>query len=104
LEQSTSDNDVLVHGYSEDEYVSSVAVNNYVTNSKDFDSTSGWKAGGAEENGQVVVPNLALVTLPDVFNNIILDESLDINYKSFLGVKFTNLNQSLYNSGISDFR
>jgi hypothetical protein len=38
-----------VRGYVEDEYISPVSVTNYVVNSKDFDSTIGWKEGGAED-------------------------------------------------------
>ena len=45
--EDRENNNEITYGYSETEYISPVAVNNYVTNPRDFDSTTGWKAGGA---------------------------------------------------------
>lgn len=95
------ENGLEVRGYTEDEYISPVAVSNYVVNSKDFDSLTGWKEGGSGEKDNVIYPTLELKTLPDIFETIYNEDQI---FTSYLSINFSNINQVLFNSSVSNYR
>ena len=89
-----------VYGFMEDEIISPSYVRNFVVNSKDYDSLSGWATSGYKTGKETVQPKLELATIPDVFKNY--DENID--YVSYLKVNFENVNQGLVNFGITENR
>ena len=89
-----------VYGFMEDEIISPSYVRNFVVNSKDYDSLSGWATSGHKSGEETVQPKLELATIPDVFKNY--DENID--YVSYLKVNFENVNQGLVNFGITENR
>ena len=96
-------NNTIYYGYTENEYVSPTAVQNFVTQPNGFTDYSGWEVGGVKDGEKTNYPELDLQGYPDM-RDIELDEIAHINYISFLKYKADKENQVLYNSGISDSR
>ena len=91
-----------IYGYTETEYISPATVRSYVTNPNSYESYTGWEVG---KGGNNEFPSFDLVSVPDVRDvdaGKILDGSQ--NFISCLKLNFTDVQQSLYNSGIVDFR
>lgn len=91
-----------IYGYTETEYISPATVRSYVTNPNSYESYNGWEVGKGDNNE---FPAFDLVSVPDVRDveaNKILDGSQ--NFISCLKLNFTDTKQSLYNSGVVDFR
>ena len=94
--------DKEIYGYSEIEYISPATIRSYVTNPNNYESYTGWEIGKGENNQ---FPSFELVSVPDVrdvSSSGILDGSQ--NFVSCLKLKFTDTQQTLFNSGIVDFR
>ena len=84
------------YGFSKNEYVSPLAVNNYITNSKDFTEETGWLPGriSGQDNSY---PELEARPFPDIFD-------FSKEFESTLRLNFTTLNQVIVNSGVMDNR
>ena len=88
-----------VCGYTETEYISPAAVRSYITNSSDFDSDIGWEVGAV--NGEF--PEMSVVSVPDI-RGVNYSNIENTKFASCLKVNFTKKGQTLYNSGIIDYR
>lgn len=96
------DNGEEIYGYTETEYTSPLVVRNFITNGRDYESTTGWEIGGVE-NG--AFPTLEATTVPhilDVTNQQL--ESDETFIKAYLKFDVSELGQKLYNSGLIDSR
>lgn len=91
-----------IYGYSETEYTSPATVRSYVTNPNGYESYTGWEIGSSSDK---TFPKLDLVSVPDV-RDVDAENILNGNQKfeSCLRFEVTNTEQTLYNSGIIDFR
>jgi hypothetical protein len=91
-----------IYGYIDEQYLSPIAVRNFVVNATDYDSTSGWDTSGtsmlkpkedeaAADEYEIVQPEMNVRVLPDIFSKDYVYNP-DLIYKSFLGIKFKSLN------------
>ena len=95
------------YGYTEMEYVSPTAVQNFITQPNGFSNyeggISGWEVGGITTGNGTIYPTLELQGYPDI-RDISIEDIDSTEFTSFLKYKATNTNQLLYNSGINDSR
>lgn len=95
------------YGYTETEYVSPTAVQNFITQPNGFSNyeggISGWEVGGVSTSNGTIYPTLESQGYPDI-RDIPVEDIDSTEFTSFLKYKATNANQLLYNSGISDSR
>lgn len=105
-----------VYGYVETDYLSPASVRSFVTNGSNFTSTTGWNVSGESEGDSgVILPELSVVTVPDIQDidgNSILDgeEIKEGALKTYLKWSPTlklvpkDGAQGLVNTGIADHR
>lgn len=108
--KDSENNNNLVYGYVDEQYISPTAVRNFVVNGTDYNSTTGWDTSGVEienldkEDEKIIVqPDLNIRVLPDIFAEDYKYDP-DLIYKSFLGIKFNYANQGLMNFGLTENR
>ena len=92
------------YGFTESEYVTSTAVQTFITNGEGFTSDSGWETGGAIVEGETVYSSLALQGFPDLRDIPVEDIATTKNFSAYLKYKRTLTDQVLFNSGFSDHR
>lgn len=91
------EDDNEIYGYVDDEIISPSYVRNFVINSTDYDSLTGWAVSAHAE----VQPALEMATIPDIFDT---SYNKEVAYTSFLKVNFTNTSQGLVNFGLTENR
>lgn len=94
---------ITYYGYTETDYVSPTAVQNFVTQPSEFTSFSGWERGGVLVDKETIYPQLDLQGFPDV-RDINTEDIVNTNFQSFLKYKAYNQGQLLFNSGVGDQR
>ena len=94
---------ITYYGYTETDYVSPTAVQNFVTQPSEFTSFSGWERGGVLVDKETIYPQLDLQGFPDV-RDINTEDIVNTNFQSFLKYKAHNQGQLLFNSGVGDQR
>ena len=94
---------ITYYGYTETDYVSPTAVQNFITQPSEFTSFSGWERGGVLVDKETIYPQLDLQGFPDV-RDINTEDIVNTNFQSFLKYKAHKQGQLLFNSGIGDQR
>lgn len=92
-----------IYGFTETKYISPVSVRSYVTNSTAYDSELGWEIGGTIKGTSTKYPEFDLVSVPDP-RDLSYDDFENWNLVSCLKFSSSTVGQTLYNSGIVDYR
>ena len=101
-----SNNGIEIYGFSENEYVSPIIVQSFITNPKDYESEDGWKIGGSRggnDENPVYYPKLEITTIPHIrdVESDSFDEAYEYpNLTSYLKFETDMEGQVLYNSGV----
>ena len=94
-----------LYGYTETDYISPTAVQNYITNSSGFTNLSGWEVGS---DGSSNYPDLDLYGTPDIFSSDYNDNTPFRSFVKYFPYKKNEqsqeINTPIYNSGFADNR